>query len=68
MPFTYPEDMTMESYRLWRSAKPIPGHDPLRQGGELPPPGHSHDEEDSIHVVNLNQSGLFTLVTEDAPL
>jgi hypothetical protein len=54
MPFTYPEDMTMESYRLWRSAKPIPGYDPLRQGGELPPSGHSHDEEDALNIVPVS--------------
>ncbi len=67
MPFTYPDDMTMESYRLWRSARPIPGHDPLRQEGELPPPGHSHDEEDSLNAVNLNEFALLSY-SKDAPL
>ncbi len=55
MPFTYPEDMTLHSYEMYRPARPDPGHDPLRQGGELPPPGHQHDEEDDCLTINLNE-------------
>lgn len=46
MPFDYPDDMTMGSYEMYAPARPHQTYDPLRQGGELPPPGHSHDEED----------------------
>lgn len=46
MPFTYPDDMTMESYELYKAARPIPGYDPLQQDGQRPAPGHSHGEDD----------------------
>lgn len=62
MPFTYPEDMTLHSYEMYRPARPDPGHDPLRQGGELPPPGHSQDEEDKIEstcpILNSSHNAL----------
>jgi hypothetical protein len=48
MPFTFPDDMTMNEYESYRPARPAQGHDPLRQGGELPPPGQHSDEDDSL--------------------
>ncbi len=54
MPFTFPDDMTLECYEMYRNARPTPGHDPLRQGGELPAPGgHDHDEDDSLKIDSL---------------
>lgn len=48
MPFTFPEDMTMDSYDLYRPARaPVPD-DPFGLAGQGPAGGHSHDEEDKI--------------------
>jgi hypothetical protein len=48
MPFTFPEDMTMESYESYRPARAAPPDDPLGMAGQRPAGGHSHDEEDKI--------------------
>ncbi len=45
MPFTFPDDLTLESYELYRPARPIPGTDPLGQGGQAPPPGGYYDDD-----------------------
>lgn len=59
MPFDFPDDMTLESYELYRPARPNPGHDPLAQGGERPPPGHDHDEDDGLNLKS--QLALWAL-------
>ena len=48
MPFTFPEDMTMECYESYRPARAAPPDDPLGMAGQRPAGGHSHDEEDKI--------------------
>lgn len=52
MPFTFPEDLTMEEYEMYRPARPLKTLDPLGQGGSRPPPGHNHGEEDAITFAN----------------
>lgn len=58
MPFTFPDDMTMEEYEMYRPARPLQTLDPLGQGGSRPPPGHSHDEDDTL---NLRTDSAITL-------
>ena len=58
MPFTFPEDMTMESYESTRSAKPYPPEVP--PGMDWPSGGgggggHDHDEEESWRVKIENR-------------
>lgn len=52
MPFTFPEDLTMESYESYRPARRLPPEDPPGMAGQVPS-GHSHDEEDKIDNVFL---------------
>ena len=51
MPFTYPDDMTMNSYSSYEPARPHPPDDPLEGSSMKPARGsHDHDEDDKLSL------------------
>jgi len=52
MPFTYPDDMSMNGYSTYEPARPHPPDDPL-EGSSMKPAKGSHDHEDDSLLLKI---------------